>query len=79
LAERVIDVFRETVRRWALKFGTTVARSSDEDGVGRREVPCIEGYRAASLFQVLRTLEDSPGQFPLTTSQFTLGRCSTLV
>jgi hypothetical protein len=32
---------------------------------------------AASLFQVLRTPEDKLCQFPLTTSQFTIGCCWT--
>jgi hypothetical protein len=35
--------------------------------------------RAASLFQVLRTPKDRFCQFMLTTSQFTMGLCSTLV
>jgi hypothetical protein len=39
----------------------------------------LYGQRAASLFQVLRTPEDRSCQFLLTTSQFTIGRCSTLV
>jgi len=35
LAERGIDVSYETVRRWALKFGTIIARKLDGDGRGR--------------------------------------------
>jgi hypothetical protein len=59
--------------------GIEAGNSGQIAGKMRWKNHALENQRAASLFLVLRTCDDHPCHFALTTSLLTIGRCSALV